>query len=122
MDLNLDKSSGNQITAYEAGSITINETSYTNSIIVTPEAIISPWELQDIADLSKEKLHQILELEPHVVILGTGEKQQFPKAELLAYFGTRGIGLEVMNNGAACRTYNVLMSEDRKVVLALLIA
>ena len=108
------------IRAYGEGSIQINETVYTADLIVTPEHIISPWETRPVADLTATHFDALREYAPEIVLLGTGRRQAFPPARLMADLGRNGIGLEVMDTTAACRTFNVLMSEDRRVAAALM--
>ena len=110
----------NFIRAYEPGQIRIGERAVRGNCIVTADQVIE-WSAQSIAALTPADLEPIIALAPEIVILGSGETQQFPEASLLAAVLSRGIGCEVMNTGAACRTYNVLVSEDRKVAAALVL-
>jgi uncharacterized protein len=87
-----------------------------------PNQLVDPWPPHCIADLTTENLQIIVDLRPSIVLLGSGEDLAFPDAALLNVFYQQKIGIEVMNNGAACRTYTVLMSEGRNVAAALLIA
>ncbi len=109
------------IRGYAAGDILINETHYHRSLIVSPLQLITDWPPQSNAELTEESFNIVMELEVEVVIFGSGEHLQFPSPKILAPFAEKGIGVEVMNTRAACHTYNVLMSEGRKVVAALLI-
>ncbi|TLY47788.1 MAG: hypothetical protein E6K54_05230 [Gammaproteobacteria bacterium] len=123
MELNLDTSEGHyQIRAYTKDFIQINEQKIRHSLIVMPDKLIDPWSPHSIADLTAKDLQKIIDLQPSIVLLGSGEKLAFPPPQLLNAFYQQKIGIEVMNNGAACRTYTVLMSEGRKVAAALLIA
>ena len=83
--------------------------------------MIRDWPPRDVQSLTREYLAPLFDLAPEVVVLSTGELQQFPRAALRAEFATRRIGIEVMEVGAACRTYNVLVSEERKVLAAILL-
>ncbi len=87
-----------------------------------PINLIVAWPPHSIADLTAENLQLIIDLRPSIVLLGSGENLAFPDPMLLNPFYQQKIGIEVMNNGAACRTYSVLMSEGRSVAAALLIA
>lgn len=111
----------NIIRAYEAGRITVNEQSFSTSLIVTPERIVTDWQPRSFADLSPADLAAITALEPEVVLLGTGARLRFPKAALTRPLLEAGIGFEAMDTGAACRTYNVLMGEGRRVAAGLLL-
>jgi uncharacterized protein len=122
MDLTLDSSNSKYIIrAYEAGKILINEKTFTQSIIVTPNQLIHPWQPQKITELSENHLQAILNLKPQTVLLGTGASWQIIKPDLLVPFYQARIGIEIMDTAAACRTFNVLASEDRNVAAALLI-
>jgi uncharacterized protein len=123
MELNLDIGEGRyQIRAYAKDFIQVNEQKIRHSLIVTPDQLIAPWPPRSIADLTPDYLQIIANLRPSIVLLGSGEHLIFPDSELLNVFYQQKIGIEVMNNGAACRTYSVLMSEGRNVAAALLIA
>lgn len=114
-------SASHRIRAYDEGSVTVNEDVYTSDLIVMPEAVITEWASSTVAELTPEHLAALEPYEPEIVLLGTGRKQRFPSARLMAELSRKGIGLETMNTAAACRTYNVLMSEDRRVAAALLL-
>lgn len=110
----------NLIRAYAAGLITVNQDSYTCSLVVLPGQVIADWPPQAFAELAVAHFAALVSLRPELLILGTGRRQRFPHAELLAPLVGAGIGWEVMDTGAACRTYNILMSEGRNVAAALL--
>jgi uncharacterized protein len=123
MELNLDTGEGHyQIRAYAKDFIQVNEQKIRHSLIVMPDQLIAPWPPRTIADLTDDYLQIIIDLHPSIVLLGSGENLAFPNPALLNVFYQQKIGIEVMNNGAACRTYSVLMSEGRNVAAALLIA
>ena len=110
----------NLIRAYAAGQITVNQDSYTRSLVVLPGQIVADWPPQTFAELTVAHLAAFVPLRPELVILGTGLRQRFPRAELLAPLAEAGIGWEIMDTGAACRTYNILMGEGRHVAVALM--
>lgn len=110
-----------RFTSYGPDSVTINEVIYRQSLVLTASDIHSPWPVASIEDLSPENLAPVLESNPAVVLLGTGERQRFPDTRTFALFGERGIGLEVMDNGALCRTFNILVAEDRAVTAAVIL-
>jgi uncharacterized protein len=121
MKIHLESGMGqNLIRAYAPGRITINEEVYTTSLIVTPHQVVTPWPPVSFADLLAGHFEMITPLQPEVVILGTGAQQQFPAPSLIRSLVEARIGIEVMDTGAACRTYNFLMSDGRRVVAALL--
>ncbi len=114
-------SASHRIRAYGEGSVTVNEDVYTSDLIVMPETIVTQWANATVAELTPDHLAVLEPHEPEIVLLGTGRKQRFPPAQLMASLARKGIGLEAMDTAAACRTYNVLMSEDRRVAAALLL-
>jgi uncharacterized protein len=89
--------------------------------LISPTELISDWRPQLLDELTLEDLEPLLALAPEIVILGAGVKQRFPPMEWMAALMSRGIGCDVMDTGAACRTYNVLVSEGRKVVAAIFV-
>lgn len=120
MDFSLDKSSGRYvIRSYSAGTIIINNASYEDPIILGLEELHENRLPTDLNELNKELLDELKVADYEVVILGTGESQQFPSWDLLEQAQMIGTPLEVMATDAACRTFAVLASEGRKV-LALL--
>ena len=94
----------------------VNERSLEASFIVAPDALVESWPVTDITAMHPADLDPLLALAPEIVLLGSGETQAFPPAEVMATCLQRGIGLEAMTNAAAARTFNVLASEGRRVV------
>jgi uncharacterized protein len=109
------------ITAYESDRIRINDKWQTESLVLTPDEIIKDWGINTIAQLTEQHCQQLVACSPEVLILGTGEKQQFPDMGVLRTFAQHNIGVEVMDTAAACRTFNILVGEDRHVVVSLII-
>jgi uncharacterized protein len=110
-----------QIRAYKPGFIQVNDTVYTESLIISANKLITNWTPQQLADLSAENLQAVTPLTPGILLIGTGEKLDFPALEVYGELLNQGIGVEIMDTGAACRTYNALTSEGRNVVAALII-
>ncbi len=110
-----------QFTAYGLDSVSINEQPFTQSLLLSATTIHHPWPVTTLGDLEEQTLAPIFEMNPDVVLLGTGQRQVFPTPEIMGYFGKRGVGLEVMDNGALCRTFNILIAEERAVVGALIL-
>ena len=110
----------NLIRRYGPGFVVIGEQEIRASCIVTENSLAS-WAPHSVDDLDMDQLAPVFALAPEVVVLATGARQIFPRAALRAEFATRKIGLEVMEIGAACRTYNVLVGEERKVLAAILL-
>ena len=94
----------------------VNDRYLTDSFIVSPDKLVEAWPVRDPRVLSAADLEPLLGLDPEVVLLGTGGTQVFPPAAVRAACLSRGVGLEVMNNAAAARTFNVLAGEGRRVV------
>ncbi|WP_421621117.1 Mth938-like domain-containing protein [Alkalilimnicola ehrlichii] len=110
-----------RIRAYQPGEVQINDQCHRNSLILGLESLITDWGPESLDQLTAEHMEAVLSLAPEVIILGTGERQRFPSREIMLPLLREGIGVEVMANDAACRTYNILMSEDRRVALALIL-
>lgn len=98
-----------------AGAL-VNDRRLQHSFLVAPDALVEDWPVHDAAAMSPADLDAALALNPELVVLGTGATQVFPSAAVMAACLQRGIGLEVMTNAAAARTYSVLASEGRRVV------
>jgi uncharacterized protein len=111
----------NLIRRYGADFVVIGDEEVRRSCLVSAAALVRDWPPRGLDELGTGHLAAIFELAPEVVVLSTGATQKFPRAALRAEFATRRIGLEVMEVGAACRTYNVLVGEERKVVGAILL-
>ncbi len=120
IELDINAEHNYQIDSYKAGLIIVNGTSYSSSIILTPDRLITEWMPERFQDLALQHIEQLTTLEPEIIILGTGHKLHFPAQQLIAPIFELNIGFEVMDTGAACRCYNLLISEGRKVVAALL--
>lgn len=102
-----------------ADHIIINNQVYTSSMIITPRTIITDWQPRRFEDLSADDFLPLLDLEPEVALLGTGKQLQFPAPHVTTPLVQHALGLEVMDTPAACRTFNILASEGRKVAAAL---
>jgi uncharacterized protein len=109
------------VTGYDAAGVEINAQRYEFSLMVMPETPPRPWDVARFEDLTAAHFEQIAEDSPDVVILGTGERQRFVHPRLIASLAGKRVGVECMDSHAACRTYNILMGEGRKVTLALII-
>jgi len=110
----------NLIRRYGPDFILVGERELRESVIVSATTL-TPWPPRSVDELTAEHLPVLFALAPEIVVLATGATQKFPRAALRAEFATRRIGLEVMEIGAACRTYNVLVGEERKVLAAILL-
>lgn len=121
MDLTQQAPGGqNHIQSVSDREIKIGGKIHQDSLVVTAESLISNWGVETPDDIGPDHLEPILKLEPEVVLIGTGKNQVFLPAELLMLFYQNGIGVEMMTTQAACRTFNVLIADNRKVAAALL--
>lgn len=115
-----DCSSDLLIRGYGDGVITIGNQQFARSLILTRDSLMADWRPQHVAELLHDDFVPILEIRPEVLVLGTGKALTFPSPALTARLLQLGIGVEIMDTAAACRTYNILLSEQRNVVAALL--
>lgn len=121
MKLHLSNTAGlNIFTAYGEGYVSINNQRHEDNMIVLPTELRSGWTAARPDSLTAADMEQLLGLGTEIVLLGTGSRLRFPPGPLLRPFAAAGIGLEVMDLQAACRTYNILVTEGRKVAAALL--
>jgi uncharacterized protein len=112
----------NLFTGYGDDYVIINGERYTQpSLLVTPDAILTDWQVDGFSTLTAEHFVHIAEQKPEIVLLGTGARLQFPHPRLSVALQQACVGLEVMDTKAACRTYNILVAEGRRVVVGLLI-
>lgn len=112
----------NTIRAYTDSTVTINDETFSCSLVVTADSLQRHWAPLCTDDLQPSHIHELAKLDVEIILLGTGKLQQFPDPRLLLPLHDRGIGVEVMTTPAACRTYNILLAEDRAVAAALLLA
>ncbi len=110
---------GYLILGYGPGRILIGGRVYTRGLIVSPERIDTDWGPKNAADLAAEHFEALLALDPQIIIVGTGKHQVFPDPNTYLTVLRRGLGVDIMDTGAACRTYNILVSEGRKVAAGL---
>ena len=116
-----ERAEGYVIEAYGDGQVLVNGVRYAHSIVIMPDRIIEQWRPQSLQTLESADFETLHTLNPDLVVLGTGTSQHFIAPALASPLIKRGIGLEVMNTPAACRTYNILMAEGRRVAAALLL-
>jgi uncharacterized protein len=109
------------LTGYGTGYLAVNGIRYEHPLIVTPDAAPQPWPVTTVADLTAESAGLLLADAPEIIIIGTGSTQIFPEPARLRLLIEARVGLEVMNSPAACRTYNILMGEGRRVLAAILL-
>jgi uncharacterized protein len=119
VQLTRESSRANLIRAWEEGRILIGDRWIGGNLIVSAERLLEDWAAADPIRLNLDDLAQALELEPEILLVGTGVGMVLPDVELMTALAQRAIGLEIMTTPAACRTYNVLVHESRRVVAAL---
>jgi uncharacterized protein len=122
MKFHLTQSENNNlITGYGEGYIEINKQRHTQQMVVTAEQLMLDWSTENFDGLTEAHFAQLLTLQPEVVLLGTGSTHRFIHPKLTAALTAQNIPVECMTTDAACRTYNILMSEGRSVAAALLL-
>lgn len=122
MKLHLSNAPGlNLIAAYGTGFVQIKEQRHQASLIVLPDQILPDWAVARFDALTAADFERLVELRPELVLLGTGIRHRFPHPKLYSTLIEAGIGLEHMDTGAACRTYNILAAEGRRVAAALIV-
>jgi len=123
LKLHLTNISGiNLFTGYGEGYVMINQQRHEQSLVVLRDRLVTDWQPAGFDDLDAGDFALLADLKPEIVLLGTGERLRFPRPELTRALIEARIGLEVMDIQAACRTYNFLAAEERKVAAALLFA
>jgi uncharacterized protein len=110
----------NLFTAYGNDYVAVNMEKYGKNLIVLPDSLMPEWSTATPATLAEVDMQVLLNLGTEIILLGTGSRQRFPPGALMRPFAPAGIGLEIMDLQAACRTYNILAAEGRKVAAALL--
>ena len=121
MKLHLANTAGlNMFTAYGEGYVAVNHEKHEKNLILLPESIIPEWSTATIATLGEADIEKLLKIGTEIILLGTGNRLRFPPGALLRPFAPAGIGVEIMDIQAACRTFNILAAEGRHVAAALL--
>ena len=105
----------------DGGAALVNERRLERSFALSPERLVEDWPVRDVGSLDAGAFAPVLALQPEVILLGTGDTQVFPPAAAMAACLRQGVGVEVMTNGAAARTFNVLAGEGRRVAAALVL-
>ena len=122
MQLTRDSAALNLIRAWEPGRLRVADRWLTGNVIIGTSDIIEGWTAIEPRNLTIAELEPAFTLEPTIIVLGTGSQRLLPDVELMAAAAQRSVGLEIMNTAAACRTFNVLLQEQRRVVAALFIS
>lgn len=111
----------NLITGYDLHWVEVNQVRHQSSLIMTPDQLLLEWPVKTIKDIKESSFEAITSLEIEIILLGTGNTQEHLEPRLLEYFSKKNIAVESMSNQSACRTYNILANEERKVLLALML-
>jgi len=119
MKLHLQSVAANVVTGWGPGWVRVGADEYRENIVLLPDAIVKGWAPAGFGALCESDFAQLLSYRPEIVLLGTGDVQHFPHPRLLAKLGEAHVGVEVMDTGAACRTFNILVAEGRRVAAAL---
>jgi len=121
MLLNKEDSSVNLINAWRAGAVCVGQEWLESHVIISAQTIIRDWPVDTPEALQLSDLDPAVAMQPEIVLVGTGARLILPDTNLMQLLGERGIGVEIMDTPAACRTYNVLAHEQRQVVAALFV-
>jgi len=119
MQLDRDPTPTLVIRSFRPGLLCVGDREIKTPVILSAPDLITPWSPPDLNQLSIDHLAAVLEQQPELILLGTGTSHRFPAPELSMFIMRRGVGLEVMDTAAACRTFNVLNAEGRRVAAAL---
>ena len=111
----------NAFTGYGEGYVLVNGLRHESSVLVVPDAPVTAWDVDAIDQLDQSRVARLAGIEAEVLLIGTGPRLTFPAPRLLLPLAQAGIGFEIMDTAAACRTYNILMGEGRKVAAALIL-
>jgi uncharacterized protein len=122
MKFHLDQAVGqNLFTGYGDGYVSVNHQRYEHSVLLAPGRDVARWDVTAFEALTRAHFEALLELAPEIILLGTGDTLRFPRADLTRVLAAASVGFEAMDTRAACRTYNILMTEGRQVVAAVLV-
>lgn len=116
-----NSASKNIFTGHGVDYVSVNNQRFEQAIVVTPEQVFQDWPAQRFETLAEPDFSYFLALQPEVLLLGTGRQHRFAHPRLYRALTDAGVGVEFMDTPAACRTYNILVAEDRKVVAAILL-
>jgi len=111
----------NLITGYDLNWVEVNQERHQTSLIITPNQLLLEWPVKTIKDIKENSFEAIESFNIEIILLGTGNIQEHLEPKILEYFSKKNMAVECMNNQSACRTYNILANEERKVLLALML-
>jgi len=122
MKFHLQAPATNVVTASGPGWVRVGATEYRHNVVLLPDAIVEGWAPDGFDALTERDFASLLLHRPELVLLGTGERQRFPHPKLLQALAAAHVGVEAMDTRAACRTFNILVAEERRVAAALVLA
>ena len=122
IELDSELSTSNKIISYSNGSFRLKDSLLKRNIVISKNCLIENWIVESYHNLATRHLDQIISWQPELIIIGSGSVPSFPNAELIEHTASRNIGLEIMDTGAACRSYNLLIDEGRDVVACLFLS
>lgn len=111
----------NLITGYDLNWVEVNQERHQTSLIIMPNQLLLEWPVKSIKDIKENSFEAIESFNIEIILLGTGNIQEHLEPKILEYFSKKNMAVECMNNQSACRTYNILANEERKVLLALML-
>lgn len=121
MILNEDLTERPLISQYTPQAIHLKDDVYAHNILIDPSGHIAAWPIKTLSNITPEDCEQMLLHQPEVILIGTGATHELPDLSLIRFFANHHIGIEIMNTAAACRTYNVLILEARRVLAGLIL-
>jgi uncharacterized protein len=121
MKFHLQAPTANVVTGSGPGWVRVGQDEYRENLILLPDAVVRGWAPNGFAAQDERAFAALLDYTPEIVLLGTGERQQFPHPRLLQALAAAHVGVEVMDTRAACRTFNILVAEGRRVAAALIV-
>ncbi len=122
MKFHLQTPTANVVTGTGPGWVRVGQTEYRTNLVLLPDAIVEGWAPVGYDALTERDFAALLDHAPEMVLLGTGARQRFPHPRLLRALAAARVGVEAMDTRAACRTFNILVAEDRRVAAALVVA
>lgn len=111
----------NIFTGYGEGYVLINQIRYEKNLIVLPDHLVEDWPIASLQELELQHFENLLPYSPEIILVGTGAEHKFPSHTLLSQLAKMGVGIEIMDTKACCRTYNILVEEGRRVAAVVLI-
>ncbi len=122
IELDSEFSTSNKIISYSNDSFKLKDTLVETNLVISKDRLIKNWLVDSYQNLATQHLDQIISWQPELIIIGIGNAPSFPNPELTAHAASKNIGLEIMDTGAACRSYNLLVDEGRDVVACLFLS